>query len=87
MYYETKKPKRAMKAFEEAYKENSSNYKALYQLAKLSDDYYKEKKIAYRHYNRYIERFYDSDEDIAAFVRSRIKEIKKEYFLRGESLK
>ena len=51
------------------------------------EDYYKEKKIAYRHYNAYIERFYDSDKDIAAFVRSRIKEIKKDYFLRGESLK
>jgi tetratricopeptide (TPR) repeat protein len=87
MYYETKKPKQAMKAFEQAFKENRGNYRALYQLAKISDDYYKEKKIAYRHYNRYIERFYDSDEDIAAFVRSRIKEIKKEYFLRGESLK
>ncbi|MGK0448740.1 MAG: hypothetical protein ACJA2M_002541, partial [Polaribacter sp.] len=38
-------------------------------------------------YIKYIETFYDTDEDIAAFVRSRIKEIKKEYFLRGESLK
>ena len=59
----------------------------MYQLAKISDDYYKEKKIAYKHYINYIERFYDADEDISAFVRSRIKEIKKEYFLRGESLK
>ncbi|MGK0325403.1 MAG: tetratricopeptide (TPR) repeat protein [Polaribacter sp.] len=87
MYYETKKPKQAMKAFEQAFKENRGNYRALYQLAKISDDYYKEKKIAYRHYIKYIETFYDTDEDIAAFVRSRIKEIKKEYFLRGESLK
>ena len=87
MYYETKKQKLAMKALEQAFNENKGNYRALYQLAKISDDYYKEKKIAYRHYNRYIERFYDSDEDIAAFVRSRIKEIKKEYFLRGETLK
>lgn len=87
MYYETNKPKLAMKAFEQAFKENSRNYKAMYQLAKISDDYYKEKKIAYRHYINYIERFYDADEDISAFVRSRIKEIKKEYFLRGESLK
>ena len=87
MYDETKKQKLAMKALEQAFNENKGNYRALYQLAKISDDYYKEKKIAYRHYNRYIERFYDSDEDIAAFVRSRIKEIKKEYFLRGETLK
>jgi len=87
MYYETKKQKLAMKALEQAFNENKGNYRALYQLAKISDDYYKEKKIAYRHYNRYIERFYDSDQDIAAFVKSRIKEIKKEYFLRGETLK
>ena len=87
MYYETNKPKQAMKAFEQAFKENGRNYKALYQLAKISDDYYKEKKIAYRHYIKYIETFYDANEDIAAFVRSRIKEIKKEYFLRAESLK
>jgi tetratricopeptide (TPR) repeat protein len=87
VYYETEKPQQAIKAFEQAYKENSRNYRALYQLAKLSDDYYKEKKIAYRHYIKYIESFYDTDEGMSAFVRSRIKEIKKEYFLRGESLK
>ena len=87
MYYETRKPKRAMKAFERAFKENKGNYRALYQLAKISDDYYKEKKIAYKHYIRYIERFYEADEEISIFVRRRIKEIKKECFIRGESLK
>ncbi len=87
MYYETKKPKQAMKAFEQAFKENRGNYSALYQLAKISDDYYKEKKIAYKHYRKYIETFYDTDEDISAFVSSRIKEIKKQYFLLGVSLK
>ncbi|PQJ79332.1 tetratricopeptide repeat protein [Polaribacter porphyrae] len=87
MFYETKKPKQAIKAFENAYKENFGNYRALYQLAKMSDDYYKEKKIAYRHYINYVEKFYDKDEDMTAFVKRRIKEIKKEYFLRGESLK
>jgi tetratricopeptide (TPR) repeat protein len=87
VYFETKKLKQAINAFEEAYKENRSNYRALYQVAKLSDDYYKEKKIAYKQYIRYIERFYDTDEGISAFVRRRIRDIKKDYFLRGESLK
>jgi tetratricopeptide (TPR) repeat protein len=87
VYYETKKPKEAMKAFEKAYFENRRNYKALFQLAKLSDDYYKDKKIAYKHYNKYIESFYDKDEDMANFVKRRIKDIKKEYFLKGESLR
>ncbi|UAM97064.1 tetratricopeptide repeat protein [Polaribacter litorisediminis] len=87
VYYEMKKPQQAIRAFENAYKENTRNYRALYQLAKLSDDYYKEKKIAYKHYIKYIETFYETDEGMSAFVRSRIKEIKKEYFLRGESLK
>jgi tetratricopeptide (TPR) repeat protein len=87
VFYETKKPKQAMRAFEEAFKENRRNYKALYQLAKLSDDYYKDKKIAYKHYIKYIETFYDKDEDMANFVRRRIKDIKKEYFLKGETLR
>ena len=87
VFYETKKPKQAMRAFEEAFKENRRNYKALYQLAKLSDDYYKDKKIAYKHYIKYIETFYESDEDMANFVRRRIKDIKKEYFLKGETLR
>ena len=86
VYYNTEKPKQAMNAFQEAYNENRRNYRALYQLAKLSDDYYKDKKIAYRHYIKYIESFYDTDKDISAFVRRRIKDIKKEYFMRGETL-
>ncbi|MCG1035861.1 tetratricopeptide repeat protein [Polaribacter sargassicola] len=86
MYYETKKPKQAIINFEKAYKENFNNYKALFQLAKLSDDFYKDKKIAYAHYKRYIERFESKDKVITDFVEKRLKEIKKEYFLRGETL-
>lgn len=85
-FYETKMPNKAIKAFEKAYLENRRNYKALFQLAKLSDDYYKDKKIAYKHYNKYIDSFSDKDEDMANFVRRRLKDIKKKYFLSGESL-
>jgi len=83
---ETNKPKEALTNFEKAYRENSKNYKALYQLAKLSDDYYKEKKIAYKHYTRYLDRFQDRDNEITAFVKSRVHAIKKESFMKGESL-
>ena len=87
VYLLTDKLPQAINAYKEAFSENPSNYKALYQVAKLSDDYYKDKKIAYKNYIRYIERFYEKDEVINAFVRRRIKEIKKDYFIRGESLK
>jgi tetratricopeptide (TPR) repeat protein len=86
VFFETDKLPEAINAFKEAYSENTSNYKALYQAAKLSDDYYKDKKIAYKQYVKYIETFYDKDDVIAAFVKRRIKDIKKDYFIRGESL-
>jgi tetratricopeptide (TPR) repeat protein len=87
MYLKTDKPKQAINAYEEAFKENRRNYNALYQLAKLSDDYYKDKKIAYKLYVKYIETFYDRDTVIDAFVKRRIKDIKKDYFMKGETLK
>ena len=86
LYFETNKIPEAIKAFKEACAENSRNYKALYQVAKLSDDYYKDKKIAYKEYKKYIENFYSRDEVISVFVERRIKEIKKEYFMAGETL-
>ncbi|QTD38624.1 tetratricopeptide repeat protein [Polaribacter batillariae] len=86
MYYETKQPKNALINFEKAYKENRKNYKALYQLAKISDDYYKDKKIAYRHYIKYMDHFQDKDTEITNFIKRRIAEIKKDYFLKGEKL-
>ena len=87
VFYELKKPKQAIKMFEKAHFENPRNYRALYQYAKLSDDYYKDKKIAYKLYIRYVESLYDKDEDITNYVKKRIAEIKKEYFMKGESLK
>lgn len=87
VYYVQKKPKQALKFFEKAFEENSRNYKALYQFAKLSDDYYKDKKIAYKLYNKYTENFYEKDKDMYNFAKRRIKEIKKAYFMKGESLK
>ena len=86
VYYKLKNPKDAIINFEKAYKENRNNYKALYQLAKLSDDFYKDKKIGYKYYIRYLDRFQERDSVITNFVKKRVSEIKKDYFLRGEKL-
>lgn len=86
VFFETNKPKEAILNFEKAFKENYKNYKALYQIAKLSEDYYKDKKIAYKQYKKYVDRFEGKDKEITDFVKSRIKEIKKNYFLKGEIL-
>ena len=86
LYYELKKPKQAIKNFEKAYAENRRNYKALFQLAKMSDDYYKEKKLGYTYYIQYMVNFQDKDIVMTAFVTDRLREIKKESFLKGERL-
>lgn len=80
------KPLEAIAMFDKAYKEDRGNYKALYQKAKTTDDYYKEKKKAYRLYIQYNLQFENMDKNLTAFVQRRIKEIKKEYFLKGIEL-
>ena len=87
VFWKMDKLPEAIKMFEEAYQENRSNYRALYQQAKLSDDYYKDKKIAFKLYQNYIERFWEKDEVMADFVRKRIKEIKNDYLQKGEILR
>lgn len=86
-FYELKKTKKALENFKKAVQENHKNYKALYQLAILSDDYYKGKKTAYKLYKRYIDRFENKDKIQTNFVNNRIKEIKKLYFLKGKNIK
>ncbi|CAM1345067.1 tetratricopeptide repeat protein [Tenacibaculum amylolyticum] len=84
VYLEMKLPNRAIEEYKIAVTENANNYKALYELAKLSDNYYKDKKIGLRLYKRYLDRFENKVPEIDAFVKKRIKEIKKSYFLKGE---
>jgi len=86
-YLKQEKPLQAIAMFDKAYKEDRGNYKALYQKAKTTDDYYKEKKKAYRLYLQYELQFENMDKDLTAYAQRRIKEIKKEYFLKGEELK
>ena len=86
-YLKQEKMLQAILMFDKAYKEDRGNYKALYQKAKTTDDYYKEKKKAYRLYLQYVLHFEDMDKDLTAYAQRRIAEIKKEYFMKGEELK
>ena len=84
--YEMKKPKQAIINFDRAFSENRNNYKALYQSAKITDDYYKDKSIAYKKYLKFIDFFENKDKGLTEFVKKRISDIKKDYFLRGDKL-
>lgn len=86
MWYEQEKPQSAIKYFKKAFEENPQNYKALFQQAKLSDDYYKDKKTAYNLYKKFKSRFLKRDKEMSDFVETRIAAIKKAYFVKGETL-
>lgn len=74
----------AIDNFEKSRKNNYKNYKALFELAVTSDAYYKDKKIALKHYKSYAEKFKSNDNTMTAYVEGRIKEIKKQFFIEGE---
>ncbi|AMC11847.1 hypothetical protein Lupro_11480 [Lutibacter profundi] len=74
----------AIKFFKESVKYNRNNHKALFQLALTSDTYYKDKKIAFKHYQNFIQRFEGENKKLTLYAKNRIKEIKKEYFIKGE---
>lgn len=84
IYKEENNLKRAIYYFEEALKNNYKNSQALFDIAMTSEVYYKDLKIALRHYEKYIERFEDKDKKMTDFARNRIKEIRKKYFIDGE---
>ncbi len=86
VYTEMKLPKRVIEQYKLALKENKKNYVALFELAKISDDYYKDKKVGYDLYVKYMNSFKGKNKELDAFVKNRIKTIKKEYFLKGETL-
>ena len=76
--------KGALDNFEKAYQNNYKNYKALFELAVSSDIYYEDKKIALKHFQKYLDKFKGIDEKMTVYSEGRIKEIKKQYFLVGE---
>lgn len=84
--YQLNKPQEAIETYKKAYIENYKNDKILYRLATFSDTYYKDKKIAYNYYKKYVDRFKEKDSVTAKFVEKRMNEIKKELFLNGEKV-
>ncbi len=86
VFYKLKKPKKALQNFKKAVEESSKNRQALFELAKLSDDYYKDKKIAYELYKKYLNYFENLDKKTDVFVKNRLSAIKEKYFLKGKRL-
>ena len=74
----------AINYFKDAVKYNRDNVNALFQLAFASDSYFKDKKIAFKHYKDFVQRFEGKNDKLTSYANNRIKEIKKEYFLKGE---
>lgn len=86
VYKELGKPKKEIDFYKKAYQENGRNFRALYQLAFTTENYYEDKKIAYKHYKNYIDRFETKDSLLTSQAKTRVKEIKKYYFLKGDVL-
>jgi len=81
---EEKELKLAVSYFEKSYRNNFNNYKALFELALASDIYFKDKKIALNHFQKFIQRFERKDNLMTTYSNQRIKEIKKQFFIEGE---
>lgn len=80
---ERKDVKKALESFEQGLKNNPRNRQLAMQIAMTSDGYYKDKSIALKHYEYYVRRFFSYDKESTLYAESRIKEIKKELFMKG----
>lgn len=80
---EQNKLQKSVANFKKSYENNSNNYYALFQLALASDDFYKDKTIALKHFENYIKRFDSKDKDMTAYATKRLREMKKEFFMEG----
>jgi len=83
IYKEENKLKEAINSFKKAFENNSRNYEALFELAATSDAYYKDKKIAFDWYEKYLNRFDTKDKEKSSFAKKRIKYLKKDFFIEG----
>lgn len=75
-----KDPKIAVDSFNKSFQNNPNNYMALFELAIMSDLYYKDKSIALKYYEKYKDRFSAKHKDNTVYVEMRIKEIKEALF-------
>jgi len=81
IHQEAKQYPKAIADFKQALKEDKYHYKSHYHLALLSDSYYKDKKIALKLYEGYLNKFIYRDKKITAFVKQRVKELKTKLFI------
>jgi len=79
-----KKPKDAITHFKKAFNNNRKNYKALFEWAVMTDLYYKDKSIALKHYEDYIDRFPKTNKENTTYVTKRIREIKEALFMNAD---
>lgn len=78
---------KAIEMFNQAIHVNWQNEKAHFERALAAETYYKDKKIAYGYYQKFLQNFYFIlDTEKLEYVRSRIKKIKETYFLKGIEL-
>lgn len=80
-----RQPKEAINHFRESYKNNPKNYLALFEMAVMSDLYYKDKSIAKGHYKEYLERFKVLNKEKTSYITKRLKEIEEKLFLEGRN--
>ncbi len=76
----------AIRSFEKSFKNNPNHFKALYELAIAEDTYYKDKSIALKHYQKYLDKFESKDTVLTKIVNYRVKEIKTTLFIDGEKI-
>ncbi len=74
--------KEAITYFRKAWESNRKNKDALWQLALLSEVYYKDLNIAIGYYQTYLERFSGSSSpELTRFIKDKISRLKKQVFL------
>ncbi len=78
------KPKKAIDFLKKSLQENRQNANALYEIATLTDNYYKDKTIALKYYNEYISRFEGYYPKRTSFVQQQISKIKTTLFMKSK---
>lgn len=82
VFKELHKPESAIQFFKKSVKEKAYNPDALYELALLSEDYFKDKKIALAHYKNYLNLFEGNHKQRTLYVKQQIKKINTLLFMK-----
>ncbi len=80
----TDKPKIAIDSFKKSLKEKTYNPDALYQLATLSESYYKDKKTALELYKKYLNMFEGHNKKRTLYIKQQIKKITTVLFMQED---